>query len=373
MAEGSLTRILNSTAERGTGKAGPSSATDPLSIFSGLEQELAGTLMQGMPIPQQSISERIQDAISKAGAAILPTSGFVYGEDELPPWFPKALRPIVESNPAILRQVFDPYMGERARPGDERVFMGEVRRKPKTPKGGMAPEGMTPAEARAAGLDHNDFPKKRKRDKTLNFQQALNLPYEWEDDEIIDAMKRFRRAGVNVTTFDQLTSEWGRLVERASMTYSLSRGQRKLTPWDVLELRKKESKAAGTLTDFESGTQTRVATSVSEIPEAASWATLQQTLSQLLGRDPSDQEVRDYAYRMNTLAAQNPSITETITRYKGGEAVSSESSTTGGFGADDMAREAYEGAQDDPEYARVQGGTTYYNALLSAIGEVGNV
>jgi hypothetical protein len=332
-----------------------------------------GAAPQGMGDEQQTIAEKVRDAVVGAAEDAAPSSGFIYGEDDLPAWYPKPLRAVVETNPRLLARAYDPYLGVRDAVGDERVFMGFEERKPKTPEGGMTTDGLTPSEARAAGLDHNDYPKKRKRQKTLTYAQAINLPYTWDDDEVVENMRKFRKAGINVTDFDGLKNAWSAAVDRAAMMYSMSKGQKKVTPWDVLELHKKERKDAGVFTDFEDGDRTVKYTSVTDISEGASWEVLRTTLSSLLGRDPTDQELRDYSYRMNTLAAKNPSITESITRYKAGEVVSEDRTTTGGFDSADMAKEAYEQAQNDPEYAKVQGGTTLFNALMQALGAVGDV
>ena len=91
----------------------------------------------------------------------------------------------------------------------------------------------------------------------------------------------------------------------------------------------------------------------------------------MLGRDPTDQEMRDFTYRMNQLAARNPSISKTITSYKNGEAVSQNTHTNPGFTAADMAQKAYDTAQSNPDYAEYQSATTYFNAALSALGPIG--
>jgi hypothetical protein len=119
------------------------------------------------------------------------------------------------------------------------------------------------------------------------------------------------------------------------------------------------------------GNKTTTQRSVSEITEGEAWSSLQQTLSAMLGRDPSDEEVRQFTYKMNGLAAQNPAISKTITKYKDGEAVSSSTHTSGGFSAGDVAQSAYEKAQDNPEYGEYQAATTYFNAAMSALGAIG--
>lgn len=120
------------------------------------------------------------------------------------------------------------------------------------------------------------------------------------------------------------------------------------------------------------GTKSQTSSSVSQISEGEAWSTLRQGLQAMLGRDPSDEEVRDFTYRMNQLAAQNPAISETITKYKNGDAISSNTkSVDAGFSGGDVQEAAYNDAVNDPQYAEYQSATTYYNAALSALGAIG--
>lgn len=207
------------------------------------------------------------------------------------------------------------------------------------------------------------------QDFALTVSQAEQLPYMWSNDEVISAIERLKAAGLQVDTFDDLVSAWSGLVDRAAKTYALTDGQRKLTPWDVLDIYKNEGEATGS-GPF-SGKKTTVQRNVTEITEGEAWANIQNTLSSMLGRDPSDQETRDFTYRMNQLAAENPSISRTVTRYKNGEAVSSSTHTDPGFTSADVAQEAYDTAQDDPEYAEFRGASYLFNAAMSALGPLG--
>lgn len=281
----------------------------------------------------------------------------------LPPWA-RGLPQQVTSSPD-----WDPYLGIVSQQGDERVFMGgktsyqvEV---PGTPANKFATEmapGSVPSDTQT-----------RQTDTTLTVTQALNMPYTWDEQEIADAVQKFKDAGLKVDSFDSgsnsLVQAWASIVNRAALMYSLSEGKKEVTPWDVLDLYKKEADAAG-LGPF-SGSKTTVQRNVTEISEGEAFATLQSNLSQLLGRDPTDQEVRDYTYRMNRLAATNPAISKTITQYKNGEAVSSSTHTDPGFTAADMAQSAYETAQNDPEYAEYRGASYLFNAVMSALGPLG--
>ncbi|MGZ4574080.1 MAG: hypothetical protein ACXVXY_03655 [Mycobacteriaceae bacterium] len=298
----------------------------------------------------------------------------------LPPWA-QNLSPQILDNPN-----FDPYLGVVSQQGDERVFMGDKTIKVPSP---VSARDMTNAPApvvgdpetymnKGVGTPIHEKSKTKHEDKTLTSTQAMNLPYTWDDAEVKDVMKKMQESGIPVDSFDtgstSLVSVWGTLVNRAAMTYSMSEGQKKVTPWDVLDMYKSEAQAAGTYTNYVGygdRTTTTVNRSVSTITDGEAWSVMQQTLSRMLGRDPSDQELRDYTYRMNQMAAANPSISKTITRYKNGEAVGSSTHTDTGFTASDMAQNAYDNAQSNPEYGAYQAASTYFNAALSALGPIG--
>lgn len=222
--------------------------------------------------------------------------------------------------------------------------------------------------------------KRGKRDKVKTIQQAMNEPYLWSEDQVASAIQRMRAAGMSgVTDFDTMTKAWGMLVERAGSMYSLSGGERKVTPWDVLSMYGREMAKAGIKPEplgpgdpgF-NGRTTQINRTISDVSEGEAWSSLRGTVSQMLGRDPSDQEVRDFTYRMSQLAARNPSISKTITQYKDGQVASQTTKQTdAGFTAADMAQSAYEDAQRDPDYAEYQSATTYFNAALSALGAIG--
>lgn len=279
----------------------------------------------------------------------------------VPSWVPPEVKTYVRAG------VVDPYLGTGQSEGEYRVYMGGHKKitTHKAVGGGYASYGNDLAKPTIKTTT-------RKEDKTLTVAQAVNQPYLWDESEVASAIKKFQAAGItSVTDFDSLTKAWGSLVQRAGAMYSMSAGQRKVTPWDVLGLYKNEMTKAGTLPPDPNRTTTQVSRSVQDISEGDAWSTLQQTLSNMLGRDPSDQELRDFTYRMNSLAAHNPSITKTITKYQNGEVASQQSHTTEGFSAGDMAQAAYNRAQDDPLYAETQAGTTYFNAAISALGAIG--
>lgn len=212
--------------------------------------------------------------------------------------------------------------------------------------------------------------------KAQTVERALNLPYLWDEDEVDEALKRMQDAGLQVESFEDVTQVWGALVDRAAKTFTLSEGERKVTPWDVLDLIKREDQTAlgDKDGDPENFTHTSTSRSVQDISEGEAWSVLQSNLSRMLGRDPSDQEVRDFTHRMNSLAARNPAISKTISTYKDGRLTNSTTTEVdSGFTPDDMVKDSYDAAQADPEYGAYQAASTYFNATMQAIGAIGDV
>jgi hypothetical protein len=309
----------------------------------------------------------------------------------LPTWAQKPAQRGVFNDPGM-----DPYLGIINEAGDERVYMGDHP----TPRlswdefDDLADVNAKDPRARADAREHNQridrqnkverqlgedpekqtVTKKGRADKTQTVTQVKNQPFLWEQEEIVAAMKRMRVSGLPVESFDDLVSAWGSLVDRAASSYSLSAGQKKVTPWDVLDMYKSEAKAVGSYTNFQermNGSQTVVNKSVAELTEGQAFTVLQSNMSQMLGRDPNDEEIKDYLHRMNSMAARNPSITRTIQRYKNGEVVSTRSENDPGFTADDMTQDAYEDIQRDDEYGEYQAATLYFNAAQQALGALG--
>lgn len=357
----------------------PDGSTD---LFASLPPELqqawaeaAGLGLGGAAAEPVSLAEALfNTSMSVAGRRGLTGSPF---SGILPPWA-QGLQKDILDNPD-----FDPYLGIVSQQGDEHVYMGpkieKTGAKPKYEGGG---EFELPQDLRrrqtgddeAGGFSGAWDAAKHATVDTggeATVTQVLNLPYTWDQDKVLEVMKRMRESGINVTTFDQMNQVWTGLVDRASKMYSLSSGKTQVTPWDVLDMHKSELKDSGALVDYESGREVTTQKSVANITEGQAWASIQQQLAQMLGRDPSDQEVRDFTYRMNALAAKNPSISKTITQYKGGKAVSTSTTTDGGFTSADMEQQAYESAQNDPDYAEYQSATTYFNAAQSALGAIG--
>lgn len=207
--------------------------------------------------------------------------------------------------------------------------------------------------------------------KAQTVDRALNQPYTWSDEEIEEAKAKMAEAGFEVSSFGEVLELWNAAVGLASDFYMGSKGERKMTPWDALDFMARENESSGMGEGPFTGTKTQVSRNITEVDEGEAWSTMRSAVSNLLGRDPSDREVRDFTYRMNQVAARNPSISKTTAKYEEGDLVSSTTRTTPGFTGDDMVREAYDDAQADPNYAEYTAATTYFNAALGALGAIG--
>lgn len=205
---------------------------------------------------------------------------------------------------------------------------------------------------------------------------ASQLLLAFEDftrDDYLKLRNQLIAAGAISETADPIAvrDAWAGVIERVA---ALNGAGKNISPLGYIKnlarLRGADPDELGAEDPF-TGSKVYTNRSIADFTEGEAWSAIQSQLQQMLGRDPSDQELRDFTYRMNRLAAENPTISRTIEQYKDGEAVSRTTRTSGGFTAADMAKEAYDQAQNDPEYAEFQAAGTYFNALQQALGAIG--
>lgn len=307
----------------------------------------------------QALAEAGIDPSNPAGTTADPSSPITYAA--------LSISQRTSFLPAWARDLKVLGLGKEEEPPGMFVFMNDSR----VP--GM-PENPTQFDTPRGFREGNDASADATLTKAQTVTRALNQPYLWDEQELDSAMKRMQDAGLDVKSFDDVNNVWQSLVERAAKTYSISQGEKKVTPWDVLDLIEREDEVANGGEDPDNFTHVSTSKSVQDISEGEAWATLQSNLSRMLGRDPSDQEVRDFTHRMNGLAARNPAISRTISTYKDGRLTNSTTKEVdSGFTADDMAMTSYEDAQANPEYGAYQAASTYFNSAIQALGAIGDV
>ena len=89
-------------------------------------------------------------------------------------------------------------------------------------------------------------------------------------------------------------------------------------------------------------------------------------LHQMLGRNPTAGEQAAYQHGLNSVAAANPEVTTSVNQYKNGTQVGQTNTVTGGY--DQQAAAIQQASSASPEVAKNQQATTFYDALVKAIG-----
>jgi hypothetical protein len=312
----------------------------------------------------QSTQSILQSILSAAGLDVPATTAPVdyslpapTGGDNFTKSFLTGVDPQQRAAAAALGQTIPQDLG------DDRVYMGNIDKSEVSSPEHIGLAGPTDAELAGPGTSET-------KHKTTTINAALNQPYLWSDDKVSETMKKMREAGLNVTTFEDMEAQWKNLVIRASRTFVLSGGDNLVTPWDMLSATKRENIANGTIDKNGNIVRTSTSTSVNTLSEGQAWETLRATVQDMLGRDPSDQEVRDFLSMANNDAAQDPSKTVSTTHTDTESGTSNTTShTTGGYTSADAAKSAYEQTHNTAEYADYQAAGPLFNTLLSALGE----
>jgi hypothetical protein len=227
-------------------------------------------------------------------------------------------------------------------------------------------------------------------DKVLTVQEALNQPATWDAAQIKSAIAKMQAAGyVGVNDFQTMDAVWKRLVYRSAASYGTVNAdgspQAKLTPWDVLSLDQRLGlQADGTQMQlgvsggrFTGQRTTDVTKTVNDLDKGAVWSKISDAMTQLMGRAPTDRELRDFSYRMNQMAAADPQITKTITDYQNGVRQGSQSEIVqAGFSPstslmkEDLQQQATNYAKAQPDYGAYQAAVPLYNAAIQAVGAI---
>jgi hypothetical protein len=198
--------------------------------------------------------------------------------------------------------------------------------------------------------------------KEVGLQDAVADWYKWSDQERSAFGQRLYKLGLVKDPHDygSVFSAWQSAVQEASNFYMAA--GKKVTPWQVLDI------VAGGANGPHSKTQTNTSKSFN-IPtvEDAHVAT-KQIFQALMGRDPDKNELDRYGSMMSAYAQKHPTVTkQTQTTDIHGNTTSS-STSSGGYSAAGVTDMLSDRAKADPEYGSYQAATTYFNALIGAMG-----
>lgn len=209
----------------------------------------------------------------------------------------------------------------------------------------------------------------------VSAQQAGYLPYTWSEKERAKAYARVGEAlNTKITSFSQFLNAWDQAVNIAQNSWAATRGGKDgspLTPWDVFDMMKREGDKYG-FGGQQSLARTVTATnkSITQLSDGGAWAILKNAARDALGRNPTHEELRQFAAKANSIAVNNPTVTTTTSHYNArGDLTSSNSKTKQGAGAEDFQMAA-EKKVDTAEAGAYQAATTYYNALLNGLNSV---
>lgn len=222
-----------------------------------------------------------------------------------------------------------------------------------------------------------------------NYDNAQNLPTQWYSNdksfynEFIAKAIMYKLPNADPDMgLPEAGAVWDSLLQTAIKLSNTT--NRTWTPWDVMESYNHKPGTLGThrvgdwIIDNATGekvkyvgprSKTTTQTSVDLSDPETAQALITNSLTQLLGRAPSDGELARFRSTLTGYERANPSVATTTESYDDqGNVVSSRTTRSGGV--TDAGRQAVlaDRIDDSPEYAKYQAGTTYFNALLGLIG-----
>lgn len=223
----------------------------------------------------------------------------------------------------------------------------------------------------------------------ITYDAAQNLPGQWYANDqnfykqFITKAIMYKLPGASPDMgLPEAGAAWDNLLQTAiQLTKSTGRNW---TPWEVMESYNHKPGTLGThrsgdwIIDNATGekvkyvgpkSRTTTQTSVDLTDPETAQALITQSLTQLLGRAPSDGELAQFKGTISGYEKSHPSVATTTEQYDSqGNVVATNTTRSGGV--TDAARQQLlqSKVQDTPEYAKYQAGTTYFNALLQLIG-----
>lgn len=179
------------------------------------------------------------------------------------------------------------------------------------------------------------------------------------------------RAGLisatDATDAAALNRAWNTAIGWAVNIKQATNGSTEVTPFEAAKLVAQNTGSAllaqqAYAADHFTGDRTTTSTTVDNRQNAQTG----DVLHKLLGRNPTAGEKATYQHGLNAVAAANPEKTTSVGTYKDGQQVSQTNTITGGY--DEQAAALEQANAASPDVAPEQRATTYYDALVSALG-----
>ena len=162
---------------------------------------------------------------------------------------------------------------------------------------------------------------------------------------------------------DAEAAVWAGLVTMSSK-YTDARNQG-VSPWDVLAMYAPTNPKRGARVD---GSYTTTSSEVNLTDPETAKAIINRALTDTLGREATPSESKLFRTALAAKEKDNPNTRTTTQTIKGGLVTGSTSTAGGGVSADAMQQMAQDQGKGSSEYGAHQAATTYYNAMVQALG-----
>lgn len=190
--------------------------------------------------------------------------------------------------------------------------------------------------------------------------------YAWSPAEQQAWANKMYRAGLinDPGNYDAALAQWTSAVEFAAGQYTY--GQKRITPWDVMQDRLGLSRVAGNGNGPRTTTSTSTARQVLSNGDADTM--IKAIFQSQLGRDPDKGELSRYRSMLINKVDANPQVSTTTTNYDGKGNQTSNTVTRGGVNQSELQGMVSDKNQADPEWGAYQAATSYMGALENLLG-----
>lgn len=201
------------------------------------------------------------------------------------------------------------------------------------------------------------------RPVTQTLQDVINQWYTMDQNTKDKFEAQMASAGYKVGTYADadLFKAWSSYATQAA---AYNAAGKMVSPWDVLSMDQQQKQNAKPVTT----THTDTSYQISNYQDTH--ALFMSAAQSLLGRAPTAAETKAFQSTLNAYQRANPTrTTQTSTTDALGNTTST-TSTSGGTTQAGLTDLAQQQAEQNPDYGAYQAATTYFNALLGAIGHM---